>query len=357
MLKFIRFALCAFCLLVSISAQADYIVKGKVNMKGDWQYQIYLATVDKLDDYYSANAKFVINAAPIDPEGNFILEGNNLPKEAQFYRLYVVKEEHSEFNVCLFVGGDEHNFVHLILNNDSQVDIQAATATYAPFGDYTITGDRDNELMKDLSKLVYPSYYFYEIKFPSELKFSQDKLNRDLFNFADTCSSTLASLAAINNTDYDAYFATQMDQYTSFKKELSIQLPNHSYTKDYTRKLRYYGGDFDNGAMSFYKWLSIVLGLIILALSYWIFQLKREPIDKIPFVQPISLEDFQLTGQEVKILDHIKEGKSNKEIASALFIEVSTVKSHINKLYAKLQVSNRKEAIAMAKKLKMMNEK
>lgn len=345
-----RFLLCAFFLLTTVTAQADYVVKGKVNMKGDWQYQIYLATIDKLDDYYSANAKYVINVASIDPEGHFILEGNNLPKEPQFYRLYVVKEEHSEFNVCLFVGGDEHNYVHLILNNDSHVEVEAAYDSYAPFGDYTIKGDKDNELMRDLSKLIYPSYYFYEIKFPSELKFSQDKLNRDLFNFADTCTSTLASLAAINNTDYDAYFATQLEQYTSFKEELATKLPNHPYTKDYTRKLRYYGGDFDNGANALYKWLSFLLGLIVLGLSYWIYRLKQVPTNTLVVPSP-TLADFQLTGQEIKILDAIKEGKSNKEIASDLYIEVSTVKSHINKLYAKLKVSNRKEAVALAKRV------
>ncbi len=351
MFRSIQFALCVLFLLTTLDVQADYVVKGKVNMKGDWQYQVYLATIDKLDDYYSANAKYVINVAAIDPDGHFVLEGNNLPKEAQFYRLYVVKEEHSEFNACLFVGGEEHNFVHLILNNDSHIEVEAASATYAPFGDYTIIGDRDNELMRSLSKLVYPSYYFYEIKFPSELKFSQDKLNRDLFNFADTCTSTLASLAAINNTDYDAYFATQLDQYSSFKKELAIKLPDHPYTKDYTRKLRYYGGDFDNEASSIYKWLSILLGLLVLGLSYWIYQLKRAQVDSVPIVKAMSLEDFQLTNQEVKILVSIKAGKSNKEIAGDLFIELSTVKSHINKLYAKLMVANRKEAMAIAKKV------
>ena len=347
-----RYAFCIFLLFTTLLAQADYVVKGKVNMKGDWQYQIYLATIDKLDDYYSANAKYVINVASIDPDGHFILEGNNLPQEAQFYRLYVVKEEHSEFNACLFVGGDEHNYVHLILHNDSQVEVEAATAAYAPFGDYTIKGDADNLLMKDLSKLLYPSYYFYEIKFPSELKFSQDKLNRDLFNFADTCTSTLASLAAINNTDYDAYFATQMDQYTSFKQELTSKLPKHPYTKDYTRKLRYFGGDFDNGANAMYKWLSFLLGIVVVGLSFWIYRLKQIQTTTIARTSTPTLSDFQLTGQEIKILNAIKEGKANKEIASDLFIEVSTVKSHINKLYAKLKVSNRKEAIELANRLK-----
>ena len=59
-------------------------------------------------------------------------------------------------------------------------------------------------------------------------------------------------------------------------------------------------------------------------------------------VQPGVLE--QLTQKEREILDHIRSGHTNKEIASALFIEVSTVKTHINKLYSKIGASNRAEA-------------
>jgi len=49
----------------------------------------------------------------------------------------------------------------------------------------------------------------------------------------------------------------------------------------------------------------------------------------------------KLTAQEQKIVDKILADKTNKEIASDLFISVSTVKTHINNLYKKLGVSDR----------------
>jgi len=52
----------------------------------------------------------------------------------------------------------------------------------------------------------------------------------------------------------------------------------------------------------------------------------------------------KLTSKEMDILLLIAEGKSNKEIATINFVEVSTVKTHINNLYSKLGVSNRREA-------------
>lgn len=61
----------------------------------------------------------------------------------------------------------------------------------------------------------------------------------------------------------------------------------------------------------------------------------------------VNKTNIHLTNQEIKILQLIQKGKSNKEIASELYIELSTVKSHINKLYSKLNIKNRKEAMVI----------
>jgi len=334
--------------MFSFSAKANYSIQGKVNMKGEWQHQIFLATIDRLDDYYSANAEFIINVAPINQDGSFVLEGDNLPEYAQFYKLYVVKEAQSEFNACLFVGGDEHNFIHLLLDNNSALKVQADETTYAPFGDYKIIGNNTNQAMKSLGTLVHPSYLFYEIKFPSELKFSQDKLNRDLFNFADTCSNTLVSLAAINNSDFDAYFDTQFEQYQSFGEELKSSYPNHPYTKDYIRKMRYYGNDYESSNWGWSSFLTALFAVLSIFLFYQNNQLKKQINQSESLPSPEPIEDYQFTPQEIKILHLIKSGKSNKEIASELFVELSTVKSHINRIYAKFKVKNRQEAIKKA---------
>jgi DNA-binding CsgD family transcriptional regulator len=53
---------------------------------------------------------------------------------------------------------------------------------------------------------------------------------------------------------------------------------------------------------------------------------------------------IDLTLREMQILKLIADGKTNKEIAGAHFIELSTVKTHINNIYAKLSIHNRREA-------------
>jgi len=338
-----------FCFANLTPLHADYRISGKVSLKGEWQHQIFLATIDKLDDYYTADAELIVNAVSVEKDGSFVLTGDNLPEYSQFYRLYLIKEEHSEFNACLFEGGEEHNFVHLILNNQSKLEVWADTTQYAPFSGYSIVGDIDNVMMKRLSTLVYPSYFFYEIKFPSELKFSRDKFNKDLFEFADTCSSTLVSLAAINTTDYEAYINTNLQQYEAFGNELKTKLKNHPYTKDYQKLLRYYTDDQASATPWLWKLLSLCLGFLCLFMFWQNRQLKT--INKQTNESTKSKLNPNLTSQEIKILQLIQQGKSNKEIASDLFIELSTVKSHINKLYAKLQVKNRQEAVQIAKSL------
>jgi DNA-binding NarL/FixJ family response regulator len=70
------------------------------------------------------------------------------------------------------------------------------------------------------------------------------------------------------------------------------------------------------------------------------FNPKNKPADN---SEPDSLA--QLTTKEIYILQLIVEGKSNKDIASINYVEVSTIKTHINNIYAKLGLNNRKEAI------------
>ena len=52
----------------------------------------------------------------------------------------------------------------------------------------------------------------------------------------------------------------------------------------------------------------------------------------------------QLSAKELQVLALIADGKTNKEIAAIQFIEISTVKTHINNIYTKLTIKNRKEA-------------
>ncbi|MGY4098229.1 response regulator [Nocardia sp. R16R-3T] len=64
-----------------------------------------------------------------------------------------------------------------------------------------------------------------------------------------------------------------------------------------------------------------------------------------------SVAEIGLSSRELDVLTLIAEGYNNSEIAKELFIGVSTVKSHINSLFAKLHVRDRAQAIAYAHRI------
>ena len=57
----------------------------------------------------------------------------------------------------------------------------------------------------------------------------------------------------------------------------------------------------------------------------------------------------QLTPREAEVLALAAEGRSNKEIGRALFLSEATVKSHMARIFSKLDVASRTAAVAKAR--------
>jgi NarL family two-component system response regulator LiaR len=71
-----------------------------------------------------------------------------------------------------------------------------------------------------------------------------------------------------------------------------------------------------------------------------------------PFVADAGkLRDVGLTARELEILGLIAQGLSNREIGEKLFVSENTVKTHASRLFEKMEVSRRVQAVQRGKEL------
>ncbi len=64
----------------------------------------------------------------------------------------------------------------------------------------------------------------------------------------------------------------------------------------------------------------------------------------------------RLSPQELRVLDLIAEGHTNREIGEQLYLAEKTVKNYVSNLLSKLEMSNRSEAAAYAARLETMRQ-
>ena len=70
-----------------------------------------------------------------------------------------------------------------------------------------------------------------------------------------------------------------------------------------------------------------------------------------PVEPPTRRDTFGLSGREREVLVQIARGRTNREIGERLFISQKTVGVHVGNILAKLGVSGRVEAAAVAIRL------
>ena len=74
--------------------------------------------------------------------------------------------------------------------------------------------------------------------------------------------------------------------------------------------------------------------------------------------QEVLVNDNQisLTAKEAEVFDHISNGFTNSEIASALGVSIKTIEYHVKNVLLKTHTSNRTEAISYLIKNNLLNK-
>ena len=71
--------------------------------------------------------------------------------------------------------------------------------------------------------------------------------------------------------------------------------------------------------------------------------------------QQEKIDSYQLSQRELEVLSSYVAGKQRNEIAQQLFISEHTVKSHLKRLFTKLGIKNRAQAIEKAAEIGLIN--
>ena len=110
------------------------------------------------------------------------------------------------------------------------------------------------------------------------------------------------------------------------------------------------------------------IAIIFTGLGIWLaLKLSKPKIETVVVEKEVYVqrnEDFvldtslvarlELSKRELEILNLLALGHSNQEIAAKLFVSVSTVKTHIQNLFEKLEVKRRIQAIEKARGLNLI---
>lgn len=106
-----------------------------------------------------------------------------------------------------------------------------------------------------------------------------------------------------------------------------------------------------------------IIALLFTLLGIWLaVKLSKPKIETIIVEKPVyvsgkdfipnetEIQNLGLSKRELEVLQLMAEGFSNKEIAEKLFVSLNTIKTHSSKVFEKLDVKRRTQAVEKAKK-------
>ncbi|MDX1406677.1 MAG: helix-turn-helix transcriptional regulator, partial [Saprospiraceae bacterium] len=148
-----------------------------------------------------------------------------------------------------------------------------------------------------------------------------------------TCNDPLGKLYAAHVL-LDKFEDADLVRYLQVVRQMT-SVQGSPYYDEFERRIDAAALQYDLTASgSRQYWLALILACLIAA-SWWIITRRRRSGNEAVIMS--------LSVQERKVFELLASGRSNKEISSELNIGVSTVKSHVHRIYTKLGINSRRE--------------
>lgn len=317
-----------FCLYSStLYSQSE--INGYLKIDSSWHSVVYLSIIPNFDQLNSMSNQMIIDKAEIDREGRFSFKTDYLPSKFQFYRMHLSKK--GDPPASLIIGGKDENHFFLIANQNSQITIKN-NISESNFADIQFENSPQSQLLNEVNKMLLyvDTTSFYNTPLKRDLM--EKALDEKLRQFADTCSYPLVALYAINKTNFESHIAINPDFYLKFLAKWDDEAT--PYFVEFRKKVP------TIATTKNYSVLYLVIGFIV-GLGLMFVVIKKRSIKTTNLLH-------DLTVQERRVFSLLQQEKSNKEISDELNISLSTVKSHINNIFSKLDIKSRKEVFKLS---------
>ncbi len=325
MTKF-KIALVILVLFLYKDAFSQPGLSGKISIDTSlWRPVVYLSLIPDLDKMYSMSNEMIIDEAPLDNSGNFFFDTRYFPEGDNLFRIHFSKK--SDPPATLNIGGKDENHFFLITGKNSRISVKQRSEGEFIKNVYA-DGYYPNSMIRQINEIS--TYLDSTALFGSVVK--NDLVKKAVFEklriIADTCSNALVSLYAVYMGDFEKNYPVNQEFYRNFL--FKWRKENTTYFNAFRKKIPAISNRYKQN--SIIAIVSFTTGFLICL------AIKLRKRDRKNVVQDLSL-------QERKIYGLVLEGKSNKEIAEVLGIELSTVKSHLTSIYSKLKISSRKDIL------------
>lgn len=335
-----------YAICFSALSYAQFSFSGYINPNTENQ-AVYLSIIDDYRKISGVYSEQIIAKTTANNNGFFEFKGNMLETENRIYRIHIDECPETEQSKNHFNGhcNNSEELVFIAKNTDTlKLPFSFGKQVFCKVES---NNPRANALVKIDSLKDDMRFAYSEFRSQANRKLNNKKWFKILQDYGEAINEPLAELyiyayLSDRRNDFHNYYVEDLKTntyYNRLQQRLTQQYPNATYTKQFINEI-----EADRYMLSASKptsnqfWQKALLGVLVfsvllnLILIYKFWKQKK--------VKTKTLKQ-NLSKQELVVLEHLLDGKSNKAIANTLFLSLSTIKSHTNNIYKKLNVQSR----------------
>jgi DNA-binding CsgD family transcriptional regulator len=334
-------------ILLPFCAKAQYRFSGHID-NTIWGNAVYLSIIDDYRKISGIHPEQIIAKVKTDSLGYFQFTGNQLDNQNRIYKIHVDNCFENPQEANHFQGEcNNSKAVIFIARNTDSINFPLSFNKQM-FCEIEATNKHANAFVKIDSLKAEMAFDYASYRSEANRKLNNKKWFTTFHKFGKNLEDPLAELyiygfLSDKSSDLHEFYLNDLKQnayYKNLETRLLEAYPNSEYSTPYSRELASDRYALESAPTpTWYFWTVILAVLLIVPLAFNIWLLKQLKTQK----QSEKLKQ-ELTKQEQNVLDLLLAGKTNKEIASELFVSLSTIKTHVNNIFKKLNIQSRNEA-------------